>query len=149
MMALESSNLEIIKDTVLKLVEKYNTRNPFEIADYLDMIIQKNDLGKYSGYYIEYEGVPCICINSRITDKKYIDIVLAHEVGHGVLHKGSECMFFGGTLFNLAKPEKEANIFAAELLISDKIIIENPGLNKEQLASLTGYKEKLFDFKEW
>lgn len=93
-MALESSNLEIIKDTVLKLVEKYNTRNPFEIADYLDMIIQKNDLGKYSGYYIEYEGVPCICINSRITDKKYIDIVLAHEVGHGILHKGSECMFF-------------------------------------------------------
>ena len=96
--------MEIIKDTVLKLVEKYNTRNPFEIADYLDMIIQKNDLGKYSGYYIEYEGVPCICINSRITDKKYIDIVLAHEVGHGILHKGSECMFFGGTLFNLAKP---------------------------------------------
>lgn len=39
--------MEIIKDTVLKLVEKYNTRNPFEIADYLDMIIQKNDLGKY------------------------------------------------------------------------------------------------------
>lgn len=32
---------------------------------------------------------------------------------------------------------------------TDKIIIENPGLNKEQLASLTGYKEKLFDFKEW
>ena len=57
-------------------------------------------------------------------------------------------MFFGGTLFNLAKPEKEANIFAAELLISDKIIVENPGLNKEQLASLTGYKEKLFDFKQ-
>ena len=44
-MALESSNLEIIKDTVLKLVEKYNTRNPFEIADYLDMIIQKMTWG--------------------------------------------------------------------------------------------------------
>lgn len=93
-----------IKDTVLNLVEKYGTRNPMELADYLGFIVQKHDLGKYSGYYIEYEGVPCICINSRITDTKYSDIVLAHEVGHGVLHKGTECMFFGGTF--LVKPSQ-------------------------------------------
>jgi Zn-dependent peptidase ImmA (M78 family) len=136
-----------IKDTVLNLVEKYGTRNPMEIADYLGFIVQKHDLGKYSGYYIEYEGVPCICINSRITDTKYSDIVLAHEVGHGVLHKGTECMFFGGTFFSKAKPEQEANIFTAELLIPDKTILENPGMSKKELAGLTGYREKLFDFK--
>lgn len=136
-----------IKDTVLNLVEKYGTRNPMELAEYLGFIVQKHDLGKYSGYYIEYEGVPCICINSRITDTKYSDIVLAHEVGHGVLHKGTECMFFGGTFFSKVKPEQEANIFTAELLIPDKTILENPGMNKKQLAGLTGYREKLFDFK--
>ena len=39
-------------------------------------------------------------------------------------------MFFGGTFFSKAKPEQEANIFTAELLIPDTTILENPGLNK-------------------
>ncbi len=96
-----------IKDTVLNLVEKYGTRNPMEIADYLGFIVQKHDLGQYSGYYIEYEGVPCICINSRITDTKYSDIVLAHEVGHGVLHKGTECMFLEEPFLVRLSPSKK------------------------------------------
>ena len=66
-----------------------------------------------------------------------------------MLHQGTECMFFGGTFFSKVKPEQEANIFAAELLIPDTTILENPGLNKKQLSCLTGYREKLFDFKEW
>ena len=56
--------------------------------------------------------------------------------------------FLGGTFFSRVKPELEANVFAAELLISDNTILENPGLNKKQLAGLIGYREKLFDFKQ-
>lgn len=55
--------------------------------------------------------------------------------------------FFKGTLFSESKYEKQANCFAAELLIPDSIIYDNPDLKKSQLAVLTGYTEKLLDYK--
>ena len=44
--------------------------------------------------------------------------------------------------------EKEANTFAAELLIPDALVYENPGMTKSQLARLAGYDEKIMDFKK-
>lgn len=137
-----------IKNTVLNLIKKYNTRNPWELADYLGIIVQKHNLGKYSGYYIEYNEMPCICVNSCITDDiNYSKIILTHEIGHAVLHRGTECMFFSGTFYSKAKTEQEANIFCAEYLIPDEFIFENPGMTKKQLSAAIGYTPRLFDFK--
>ena len=45
------------------------------------------------------------------------------------------------------KYENEANTFAAELLIPDSIILDNPGMTKNQIARIMGYEEKILDFK--
>ena len=44
--------------------------------------------------------------------------------------------------------EIEANTFAAELLIPDDLIYENPGLNKTQIARIAGYDKKVMEFKQ-
>ena len=52
------------------------------------------------------------------------------------------------THFVTTKYENEANTFAAELLIPDSIILDNPGMTKSQIAQLTGYNEKIMEFKK-
>lgn len=49
---------------------------------------------------------------------------------------------------SIEKLEIEANTFAAELLIPDSLIYENPGMTKSQLARLAGYNEKIMEFKK-
>lgn len=77
-----------------------------------------------------------IIYNTILTDimKKY---VIAHELGHALLHK-EICRYFieYNTFFSPDKFEKAANIFAAELLISDKTITEmiNEDTSIEKLA---------------
>ena len=73
--------------------------------------------------------------------------ILSHEFGHSQLHRKNDCYFYGSTLFSKNKEEKEANTFAAELLIPDSLIYENPGMTKKQIARLAGYNEKIMDFK--
>lgn len=46
-----------------------------------------------------------------------------------------------------SKIEIEANTFAAELLISDDLIYEYPGVGKSQIARIAGYDERIMDFK--
>ena len=47
-----------------------------------------------------------------------------------------------------SKIEIEANTFAAELLVPDNLITDNPGMNKSQIARLAGYDEKIMEFKK-
>lgn len=75
-------------------------------------------------------------------------IVLSHELGHSRLHWKNNCYFYGSTFFAKSKEENEANTFAAELLITDSFILDNPGMTKEQLARLAGYDKKIMEFKK-
>ena len=46
------------------------------------------------------------------------------------------------------KIENEANTFAAELLIPDELISDNPELTAEQVARLAGYNAAIMKFKK-
>ena len=137
-----------IKKTVEQLVNQYNTRNPLEIADRMGISVTRDPLGDIQGYYLLYSGIKCICINSEIDDMNEIRIIAGHELGHAVLHETERCMFYPNTLFSRNKTELEANRFAAELLIPDQIILENPGMTKSQIARLSGYDERIMEFKK-
>lgn len=87
-------------------------------------------------------------INEDLSDSE-MHLVMAHELGHAILHRTEICYFIRNkTFLSTAWIEKEANTFAAELLIPDSLIYENPGMTKGQLARLAGYDEKIMDFKK-
>lgn len=48
-----------------------------------------------------------------------------------------------------SKIEIEANTFAAELLIPDELILENPGVPMNQIARIAGYCEEIMKFKNY
>ena len=69
-------------------------------------------------------------------------LVMAHELGHAVLHKKVNCYFMRTkTLLNTSVFEHEANTFSAYLLISDDDIEQCYTVN--QLSSVAGVPEEI------
>ena len=86
--------------------------------------------------------------NEDLEEKEML-LVMAHELGHAIMHRKENCYFIRNkTLLLTSRIEIEANTFAAELLIPDDIIFEHPGMPAEQIARLAGYNEKIMDFKK-
>ena len=78
-------------------------------------------------------------------------VVLAHELGHCVLHSHSACAAYHEvTLFDSTdRTEYEANVFASELLLEDEDVLNalNDDLFFFQAASLLQVPFELLDFK--
>lgn len=77
-------------------------------------------------------------------------LVMAHELGHAILHRKENCYFIRNkTLLLNSKNEIEANKFAIELLLPDEILndyIESE-YTVEQVARITGYYQKLIELR--
>ena len=129
------------------LVRKYNTRNPFEIIKNLNAIVVFCPLKGVKGFYQYFQRNNIIYIDNDLSESEQ-KVVCAHELGHMFLHKKCNAIFMDTrTHFVTNKYENEANTFAAELLIPNSIILENPGMTKNQIARLTGYDEKIMKYK--
>lgn len=75
-------------------------------------------------------------------------LVMAHELGHAVLHRKENCYFIRHkTLFLSDRIEREANRFAAELLIPDSLIYQYEGYSARQIAYAEGLNEELLRLK--
>lgn len=136
-----------IKNTVNYYVKKCGSRNPFDIADYLNIQIQIGQLGTPCGCYMFLKNHRCIFLNENL-DENEMQLVMSHELGHAVMHRKLNCYFIRNkTLLLDSKIETEANLFAAELLIPDEIIIENRTLTTGQLSKLLGYEEKIINIR--
>lgn len=135
---------------VKNLVKKYGTRDPFLLASCLNLnvkFLEYSDNTK--GYYIKVGKNKFIIINSNLTEEEK-RVVLAHEIGHAVMHSSKEIHFLReNTLFPKGRHENEANKFAADLLIDlnsiDKCYIEE--LSLEQLARFMMVPKELIELK--
>ncbi len=75
-------------------------------------------------------------------------MVMAHELGHAILHTKQNCYFIRNkTLLLNSKIEKEANIFAATLLISEDELSEYKDYTLKQLSKILGYSEQLIQLR--
>lgn len=137
-----------VKRLAAYYVKKYNTRNPFELADYLGVEVQTGQLGESSGFYMFLKNHKCVFLNEDLEEHERT-LVMAHELAHSIMHRKENCYFIRNkTLMLTSKMEIEANTFAAELLIPDDLIYENPGMNSTQIVRLVGYDEKIMEFKK-
>lgn len=133
-------SLDLITQKGAKLVEKYGTRDPFQIAKELGIkIMFVDNFDKLKGVYRVIKRNRWIFINSNLPERMQ-KIVCAHELGHDQLHrhlaKGDGIMEF--VLYDMAsRPEYEANVFASEILLPDDDVtdlIYNYHYDAEQIA---------------
>mgnify|MGYP003006370850 FL=1 len=136
-----------IKHLVEYYTKKFNTRNPFELANYLNVEVQLGSLGSRAGCYMFLKNHKCVFLN-EVLEEHELNLVMSHELAHSILHRKENCYFIRNkTLLLSSTNEIEANTFAAELLIPDSLIYENPDMTKSQIARLAGYDEKIMNFK--
>lgn len=136
-----------IRRLIAYYTKKFNTRNPFEIADFLNIEVQIGPLGSRCGCYMFLKNHRCIFLNEELSEHE-MELVMAHELGHAIMHRKENCYFIRNkTLLLTSKTEIEANTFAAELLISDEVIQENSKLTTEQLSRLLGYEQSLIELR--
>lgn len=101
------------------LVRKFNTRNPFRIAEALGYIIVRTPLTGIRGFYQRLKRCHIIYIDSSLEEQD-ARFVCAHELGHAILHRGYNRIFLDThTYFVTNRYEAEANHFAVDLLFDD------------------------------
>ncbi|SCC56565.1 ImmA/IrrE family metallo-endopeptidase [Bacillus wiedmannii] len=129
-----------IKEYALKIAEKHETTNPFEIAKRKNIIVLYEDLGNTLGFYNTYKRFKFIHINNQI-DETTQRFVCAHELGHAVLHPKANTPFLRNqTFFSVDRLEIEANTFAVELLLTDEMVsaYEDTCLSIQEVAEIHG-----------
>ena len=128
-----------IKNKVSDITNKFGTSDVYELCDYLNIFVKRDILGEnIKGATFKYNGSKFIILNNKL-DEYEEKVVLAHEIGHSVMHE--EFNVYGlmkYTYMNTNKFENEANEFAAHLLIPDKGLLElkkeNPIVSIEMIC---------------
>lgn len=137
-----------IKKIVNNLIRKYQTNDPFLLADELNVKILYENLGCKHAYFSYFYGIPIIHIN-ECTNERYHLFLCAHELGHFVLHENLNFSYFSvSPIYNAGRIEREANEFAVELLLSDDIIQDHPHLAIQTVADMVGIPRTLYKLKK-
>lgn len=137
-----------IKNIVTKLIKKYGTNDPFQIAKQENIHIIYIDLGGKLGNYVKYKREKFILIDKRKTTDNLLKFVCAHELGHALCTPKENTPFLrDNTLFSINKLEIEANKFAVDLLITDEAIDEVKHLTLDQMANYFGINKNLIKLR--
>ncbi|MDD5923898.1 MAG: ImmA/IrrE family metallo-endopeptidase [Clostridia bacterium] len=138
--------VERILDKVNSIIDYYGTRNPFELCEEMGIIVLKCDLPKsVNGIYTILHGQNTIILSSSLDDgiKR---VVCSHELGHAILHNGLNCLDLEkNTNFSMPFFEKEADMFAACLIIDDNEVKKNICNNTLELHDISS----LFSIPEY
>lgn len=137
-----------IKRLVSCYIRRFNTTDPFRIAKELNIQVFFQPLGKTAGMYKYLEHTKCIFINSEIDNEQFLKVVMAHELGHAVLHWKENCCFMAHkTLLLPSRTELDANKYAAYLLISEDMLSDYKGYTIDQMATCTGIDKELIKLR--
>lgn len=133
---------------VNKIVSKYHSRNPVDIAQGMNIKVAYADLGEnVHGFYQYYKRGMVIYINDSLDEHMQLQ-VLRHEIGHAVLYRKTNRIFMERSTFQVPdKYENEADLFATFLAISDDDVCEyiSNGYTVQQISNMTGCKEKFIE----
>lgn len=136
-----------IRKIVDELCRKYKTRNPYELAKAMDIIIMYGDgMEKVRGFYLYANRIKLICISNNLPE--YVEkFVLSHEIGHSVMHKTSSAPFLQSTFLSLDRMEIDANKFAAELVIPDEDLMEHWDYTIDEWAMFYGLPREIIELR--
>lgn len=137
----------MVHQIVSRLVRRYGTRDPFEIARLRHIILITEPLGSIRGYYSCSYRHQVIHLNSDLEENQ-LRFTCAHELGHAILHPKANTPFLRqNTLFPISRYEWEASRFAVCLLIDDSTLEEYDGCTIPQLAQAFGVSPELIAYR--
>ena len=145
--------METVNHKIRRLIRYYEhltgSRDPVTIARYAGIQIAVLPLGNISGNYKLLKRKRWIFINEDIpSDSPLFRVVVAHELGHSLLHRKENCAFLKNkTLLLTSGIEREANLFAASLLISDDMLQDYSCCTQGQFCQCTGYPKELIELR--
>ena len=148
-------SLDYISNEVKDLIKKYDETDPERLCKALDIHVKRKSFGTapdcFKGLFLYNRRIKCIVINDDLPEPMQ-KVVLAHELGHCVLHLKSMpiASFNDISLFdNTRLQEYEANIFASELLLPDEKVLEvlNEDSFFSEAASKLHVPQEMLDFK--
>ncbi|MCK9327358.1 MAG: ImmA/IrrE family metallo-endopeptidase [Bacteroidales bacterium] len=108
-----------INKEVKALMAKYNTTDPFELADYLEYELIPFAFSRIRGLLLVLNGTTYIGYNTNLP-RRLQGLVVYHEIAHRLLHKGNYFMLLKNTYFRSGKFERQADRFVAELVLSER-----------------------------
>ncbi|MGN0649441.1 MAG: ImmA/IrrE family metallo-endopeptidase [Oscillospiraceae bacterium] len=142
--------MDYIIESAESILRKYGGRDIFETAENSGAVVWFRPLGSLKGFYLCENGKRYIVINDEL-NSVMSRTVCAHELGHDILHRElSQGGIRETTLFLQSnKTEREANLFAATVLISDKAILSELEYcsDIETAAYELGVPTELIDYK--
>ncbi|MGE4484014.1 MAG: ImmA/IrrE family metallo-endopeptidase [Oscillospiraceae bacterium] len=148
-------HIEDISRAAERTVAVYKEDDPFRLQSAMGILLLRTPMGtadtSCKGFYMTQSRKQIITINSDLPEPLQ-RVVLAHELGHGVLHRGARGMraFHEFSLFDeTSKMEYEANLFAAELLLRDEDVLAllNDDISFFGAAGALSVPPELLDFK--
>lgn len=134
-----------VSNEVNELIKKFNTSNVREIAEYLGISIEYQDFKAKTldSRIIIVNGVGYIFLRNELNEL-YENFLIAHELGHYILHYDKDISFNFLRRIYKTRLEKEANEFACTLLLHDEL---NNIKSVENIEFLV--KEKGIPLKIW
>lgn len=145
---------DYISRIVAKLKRKYGTDDVRTLCGSMKILINLAPMGSgrtaVKGFFLRSARMKVITINSDLPSVVQ-RFILAHELGHAVLHGNSGFSTFHDTALydESTLAEKEANLFAAELLMRDEDVLEQINMDGtfSSAAARLNVPVELLDFK--
>ena len=117
-----------ICESVKKLVKKHDERDPFQLCHAMGIKLIFQAMGNapdaVKGFFLEYKRIRTITVNSDLPEVIQ-RIIVAHELCHAINHRKSGIHTFHDIMLydSSSVMEKDANLFAAELLLDDQEVL--------------------------
>ena len=143
---------------IVKAVEqvksRYNEDDPVRLCKAMGIVLIYQSFGTAAdaikGFMIRIKRIDAIIVNSDMSPILQ-RIIIAHELGHAVLHKDSSLFPFREiALFDeSSRYEKEANLFAAEYILDDDSVMEALNTDNTFFSAAAGFNVPMefLDFK--
>ncbi len=136
------------------LKNKYQTNDPFALCDAMDVSVVFHSMGNQQdsckGFVTRMYGIDIVTINSDLSDL-FQSFTCAHELGHIIANPKRRTLSYSDNSYfdTTSSDEKEANYFAAELLLSDDEVMEavNEELTYTKAAAILCVPAELLDLK--
>jgi Zn-dependent peptidase ImmA (M78 family) len=140
--------VQLMNDMIKRLISKYQSRNPIDIIEGMNIKLIYSDLGcNIRGFYQYFKRGRIIYVNSTLNEYEQKQ-VMRHELGHAVLHTKTNRIFMELATFQIPnKYENEADLFATFLAISDEDVNDyiECRYTVQQISDMTGCKAEFVE----